>query len=177
MEEIAATAEVGVGTLYRHFGSKAALIDALFEQRIDDLLRRVAEHADKPTAWEGLCAVMRFFVRSQTQERGVFEVMLARVDTAADVLRSRVEPVLSSLIARAKSEGAIRSDFAATDVPLLTATIARIARVPGHGPGLAERHLELLLKGLGPTGDTSTVPPPLADDDFGHWLAAGRDIL
>lgn len=170
MEEVAAAVGVGVGTLYRHFGSKAALVEALFESSIDGYLEKVAELSHRPRAWDGLCAVLRFLVETQAREPGTLQALYGRVDTAADVIRERVAPVLADLVARAKSEGALRADFAATDIPIVTFALGRLAVVPDLGPTLARRTLELYLKGLRPGDDPAPVPPPLLDDDFGAWF-------
>lgn len=173
MEDIAAEVGVGVGTIYRRFGSKAALVSELYEQRLDDYLGFFSHYADQPTAWAGLCEVMRFSVRAQAENRALQQVLFTNVDTAAALLRARVEPVLADLVERAKAEGALRPDFAATDIPILTQTVSALAhRLPGNGVELAERHLELLLKGLRATPDEHPVPPPLGDEYFADWLLA-----
>jgi AcrR family transcriptional regulator len=167
MEEIADAAGLGVGTIYRRFGSKAALIDALFDQRLAESLELIRDRADRPTAWEGLCEVMRSFVAIQTSNRALQELIFTSTDDAARRLRERVEPLLTDIIDRAKAEGALRADFAATDIAILTNSISRLALASSpHGPGLAQRHLELLLKGLGPTPDPHQIPQPLSDGDF-----------
>lgn len=175
IDDIAAAVGVGVGTIYRHFGSKAGLVISLFEHRLGTFIEIVTERSAQPTAWEGLCEVMRFFVDSQSQNRAITEMLYEGADTTARHLRERVEPVLTDLVNRAKAEGALRADFAATDVPILTHSVSTVARLqPGRGQELARRHLELLLKGLGPTADPGEVPPALPDDEFADWLRTRR---
>ena len=58
LDDVAHHAGVGVGTVYRRFPDKAALADALFEQRID-LLAGLAERAySEPDPWQGLVSFM-----------------------------------------------------------------------------------------------------------------------
>ncbi|MFI5062265.1 MAG: TetR/AcrR family transcriptional regulator [Actinomycetales bacterium] len=176
MDDVAAAVGLGVGTIYRRFGSKAALIDALFDQRLEQFEALIRDGALRPTAWEGLCEVMRSFVSIQARNRAVQQLFFTSADDAARLLRNRIEPLLTDLVERAKAEGRLRADFAATDVPILANSISRLAHAASpHGPELARRHLELLLKGLAATPDTVPVPPPLSDDDFGDWIRASAD--
>lgn len=176
MDDVAAAVGLGVGTIYRRFGSKAALIDALFDQRLEQFEALIRDGARRSTAWEGLCEVMRSFVSIQARNRAAQQLFFTSADDAARLLRERVEPLLTDLVERAKAEGSLRSDFAATDVPILANAISRLAHAASpHGPELARRHLELLLKGLAATPDTAPVPPPLSDDDFGDWIRASAD--
>lgn len=172
MEDIALAVGVGVGTLYRHFGSKAALIQAIFENGIDEQLETMTELARSPRAWDGLCAIMRYLVDMQSRQPGIMQVIFSRVDAVPDVLRARVEPVLTELVTRAKTEGSLRADFAATDVPIVTFALSRLTAVPSSGEALARRYLEIFLKGLAPTPDDVEVPGALPDDDFGAWFRA-----
>jgi AcrR family transcriptional regulator len=176
MDDVAAAVGLGVGTIYRRFGSKAALIDALFDQRLDQFEELIRRGALRPTAWEGLCEVIRSFVSIQAENRAVQQLFFTSADEAARLLRERVEPLLTDLVERAKAEGALRSDFAATDVPILANSISRLAHAASpHGPELARRHLELLLKGITATPDPVPVPPPLSDDDFGDWIRSSAE--
>ena len=176
MDDVAEAVGLGVGTIYRRFGSKAALVDALFDQRLEQFEELIREGARRPSAWEGLCEVMRSFVLIQARNRAVQQLYFTSADDAARLLRERVEPLLTDLVERAKAEGALRPDFAATDVPILANSISRLAHAASpHGPELARRNLELLLKGLAATPDLAPVPPPLSDDDFADWIRASAD--
>ncbi|GAA5030905.1 TetR/AcrR family transcriptional regulator [Microbacterium fluvii] len=170
IEEIAAEAGVGVGTVYRRIGSKGELIEALFTERMSEVTGMIERCAAAPTGREALESVLRTFVDIQTRSRAVQELMFADIEAEAARLRREVEPQLTAIVARAQAEGAVRSDFAATDIPVLTHAISTVAAMPDGGRALAERHLELLIKGLAATPDTASVPPPLPDDRFADWL-------
>lgn len=173
MGDIAQAAGLGVGTLYRRFASKSALVEAIFQHRIDDLAAVVDRCRAQPSAWEGLATLMRLYVDALARDRAVMELATEVREPAVRALRERVVPAMTDLVERAKSEGAVRRDFAASDIPVLTHAIGAIAHsMPSGGPRLARRHLELLLKGIAATPDPVPIPPPLADDDFGAWLRA-----
>jgi len=173
IDAIAAEAGVGVGTVYRRFGSKADLIEALFTERLGEAMALIERCAAAPTGREALESVLREFVGLQTRSRAVRELMFGDVEHEAMRLRRDVEPLLTRIVERAKAEGAVRPDFAATDIPVLTHAVSAVAAgMPDGGRELAHRHLELLIKGLAATPDAASVPPPLPDDRFTDWLAA-----
>jgi AcrR family transcriptional regulator len=178
LEEVAAGAGVGVGTVYRRFPSKDALLEAVFERKLDagvELLTACMQH---PTAWEGLCEFLRTGVLQQSDDRGLHEFLYSDGAGRSPFrqLRERIEPPLTRLVERAKAEGALRADFRATDMPLLILMLSRLAHTdPTLGPPMARRYLELLLKGLAPGPDPVPVEPPLDDDTLQEWfLAVGR---
>lgn len=176
MDDIAAAVGLGVGTIYRRFGSKAELVDALFDQRLERFVELIMDGASRPTAWEGLCEVMRSFVAIQGGNRAVQQLYFTSSDDAALRLRARIEPLLTDLIERAKAEGSLRADFAATDVAILANSISRVAHATSpHGPELARRQLEFVLKGIAATADPEPVPAALSDDDFSEWIRASAD--
>lgn len=173
IDDIAAASGVGIGTIYRRFHSKQGLVTALFQDRVDVFLPIAERIASGEDGWESLCELMRFFVESQAGSKAMQELFYESTDAAASMLRLRVEPLLRGVIERAKAEGALRDDFAPTDVPILTHAASTLGHsLRSHGPDLARRHLELLLKGIAATPDPHPIPPPLADDDFALWLGS-----
>jgi AcrR family transcriptional regulator len=173
LDEVATAAGVGVGTVYRRFPSKADLLDAVFERRVDAGLDLLAECRQLPTAWAALREFLRRIVAMQSEDRGLHEFLYA-ADTGRaqfEQLRARIEPPLTDLIERAKAEGALRADFRATDVPPLTFMLTRLAHTDRTiGPALSRRYLQLILDGLRPGADRGAIEPAIDDDTLGDWL-------
>jgi AcrR family transcriptional regulator len=173
LEEVATAAGVGVGTIYRRFPNKDALIQAVFERELDNNVELLAECLQLPTGWEGLCALLRRGLDQQAADRGMseFAFSAAIVGGPLAAVRRRVEPMMAELIRRAQIEGALRHDFTVNDVPVITFTLTRLAHThPDLGLDLARRYLEILLAGLAPHEGAAPLPGRLDDEAYSRWL-------
>ena len=78
LDDIAAAAGVGVGTVYRRFPDKDALIDALFEDQDRPRRRAGRDALEIEDPWEGFTTFMRGMCRMQAEDRGLKDALLAR---------------------------------------------------------------------------------------------------
>ena len=79
LDDVARHAGVGVGTVYRRFPDKAALADALFEQRID-LLVGLAERAyGEPDPWQGLVSFLERAGEMMATDKGLRQILMFTV--------------------------------------------------------------------------------------------------
>ena len=175
LDEVAHEAGLGVGTVYRRFPNRDALIDALFADMLASIERIVAESMALPRAWDGLVHFMTAMLESQGRDKALRDLMLSRqkylelcdVDKE-EVVRDTVEPALFEMIDRAKIEGDLRPDVVATDVGVLL--ISAVGVVDFTAPADAEvwrRHLAVMLDGLRAraAGDTFALAPEPLDHD------------
>jgi len=178
LDDIAAAAGVGVGTVYRRFPDKDALIDALFEEKIG----RAVELADEGLAiddpWEGLVTFMRGMCRMQAEDRGFKDALLLgdrgreRVASA----RERIAPRALKLFTRAQAAGAVRSDLGPFDVPMLHLCVGLIAdRTRDVAPDYWERILTIVIDGISAAGAATPMPvEPLDREAFTEAMASPR---
>src|SRR3954449_11672756 len=101
LDEIARHAGVGVGTAYRRFPDKEQLIEALFDDRIEQiasLAERCAAHED---AYAGLVEFIEGNVQLQSTDQGLKELILGSPHAIERVrgARARIEPAVESLVA------------------------------------------------------------------------------
>src|SRR3954452_19836161 len=75
LNDIAHHAGVGVGTAYRRFANKEEVIDALFEQRLDQVAAVAAEAAEDPDAWRGLATFLERSLQMQLEDRGLTQLL------------------------------------------------------------------------------------------------------
>src|SRR3954470_15574378 len=75
LNEIAHHAGVGVGTAYRRFANKEEVIDALFEERLQDVVSVAEEALSATDAWAGLVSFLERSLDMQFGDRGLTEIM------------------------------------------------------------------------------------------------------
>jgi AcrR family transcriptional regulator len=162
VEEIARAADVGVGTVYRHFPTKDDLIEALAMERFERLAEIArAALADEDDAWAAFEELMRASARIQSEDRALSEVLTSRPETmgrAADSVD--MLGLVAELMERCKRAGAIREDADPRDVPMLLCALAGTYRNPYTNP---DRYIRIVLDGLRPAGCEISGLPPFAD--------------
>ena len=146
LEEVAQRAGVGIGTLYRHFPTRQALLEAVYVDEVEAMARAAADLAVLPP-WEALSQWLHQYVGFAATKRALNEAL---VETAPDsnVLlscRTALTRAGTALVERAQSAGAIRPD---TSFPDVVRMVAGIAMVPTEDPEQKERLLDLALDGL-----------------------------
>lgn len=151
MEEIARRAGVGIGTVYRHFPNKEALLDALLAGQLAIFVERVRRASTKDDAWEGFRDMVREGASQQADDLAFCELVMARrsLSRSEDVARMReqLESETGKLLERAKAEGRMRDDFQVADVSVLFASIAGAIR-SSDAPDAWRRQVEFALDGL-----------------------------
>jgi AcrR family transcriptional regulator len=156
LDEIARTAGVGPGTLYRHFPTREALLAAVYRDDVAGIATRAAELADELPPWEALAAFLREQLDYVGVKRGLgaaLKVMLGNDTATLDWCRQTMRAAAGRLLERAQKDGLVRADLDA-------ATVLRLV----HGVGLAtesapesaEVMLSIVLSGLRP--DPSEIP-------------------
>ncbi len=145
LEEIARRAGVGIGTLYRHFPTRQALLEAVYRDQVDALEVRVAEllQSDSPGAAlaDWLAALMAFGKAKRSLTTAMLDSEL--LSSCKEFLHGATD----ALLARAQQAGAVRADVRGADVMRLTHAVSLAADL-GQDPGQAERMLALVLGGV-----------------------------
>ena len=171
LDEIAAAAGVGVGTVYRRFPDKDALIDALFEKKMTELAERALAAAEIEDPWESFATFMREICRIQARDRGLKEALLSADRGAERVRKGRetMAPIGMRILKRAQDAGVVRDDIATFDIPLSHLSIGLLGdRVRDVAPGYWERLLTVVLDGMRaePGARTPMPSPPLDVEQF-----------
>jgi len=178
LDEIAAHAGVGVGTVYRRFPDKDALIDALFEEKIDRAVELADRALEIEDPWEAFTTFMRGMCRMQAGDRGFKDALLARDRGRERVAaaRERIAPRAMKLLTRAQEAGAVRPDLGPFDVPMLNLCVSLIAdRTRDVAPEYWERVLTIIIDGISAQGPASPMPvEPLDRDTFTEAMSSGR---
>jgi len=152
MEEVARRAGVGVGTVYRHFPNKDALLDALVTDQLAMLVERTRAALEKDNAWEAFRQLVREGAAAQAEDIAFCEMAMrhkAKGESEPVVaMRTVLETETDKLLERAKAEGKLRADYTIGDVPIMFASIAAAVRLMEDSPKAWKRHVEFTLDGL-----------------------------
>ncbi|MFG2135635.1 TetR/AcrR family transcriptional regulator [Streptomyces sp. NPDC048650] len=151
LEDIARRAGVGIGTLYRHFPHRTALMGAVFQSEVDALLTYAKELADAPRPCHALVDWLRAIITHASTYRGLSRaLMAASADDSSGMARCSVpmREAGEALLSRAQQAGAVRPDVNISDLLQLTNGIALAVEESPDDPQLADRLLTLTLSGL-----------------------------
>ncbi len=150
LEKIAKSACGGIGTLYRHFPTRDALVEAVFRHNVDLLCSGADElRAALPPA-EALAEWMQRFVAYVAGKKGLATYLKSVVGADSDLFESahaRVQQTIESLVAAAAAAGDIRADVDAMDLLRALSGVCLMADQPG-GVQQGARIAALLMDGL-----------------------------
>ena len=173
MDEIARHAGVGVGTVYRRFPQRTQIIEALFEQRMEDYLALAQRCLADPDPWHGLVEFFEQGLGMQAADRGLKELLVGHghASEAGARVRARVLPLAEQLVTRAQTAGALRPDVGALDLPIISLMLGQVIDFSSDiAPDLWRRYLALLLDGL--RSDRSPLPlAPLEPEQLNAAIA------
>jgi AcrR family transcriptional regulator len=146
LEDIARRAQVGIGTLYRHFPTRQHLLEAVYLDEVEAICRSAADLADLEP-WDALVAWLRQFVGFAATKRALAQEMLGTIGSDAEVFRTCRVAISSAgdeLLGRAQAAGAVRADASFIDIARLLGGIASI----DSDPEQIERILDIVIDGL-----------------------------
>lgn len=147
LETIAREAEVGIGTLYRHFPTREALVEAVYAAELDDVTGSVAALLDTLPPEEALRAWMARYAAFVATKRGMAETLRAgwasgRIATPAT--RERITAALGTILTAGAKAGTLRADVEAQDVTVMLMGTLHASEQPDQ----TARLLDLVLAAL-----------------------------
>ena len=134
LEEIARTASVGIGTLYRHFPSRDALLEAVFRRNVDDIAAQADELLETLPADQALAEWMSRFVRYVATKKGLASHLKSVVSHDAEIFaysHAKMDSVMQRLVEAAQRDGSIRTDVDHRDVLKGLSGVCMMSDVPG----------------------------------------------
>jgi AcrR family transcriptional regulator len=146
MEEIAARAGVGIGTVYRRFASKDALIDELLRLAMEQTMA-AAEQALARTDGHGLEEFLHAIGQSFADHASYAGLLLER--PADPSVTRRIRAAIGELTARAAAAGTVNPNITASDVMALIWAMRGLVQAAGEvTPAAWQRYLDIHLAGM-----------------------------
>jgi AcrR family transcriptional regulator len=152
LEEIARRAGVGIGTLYRHFAQREALVEAVYEREAERLVDRARDLAASGSAPEGLRRWADDFMDWAATKHGMIDTLRAVVAAGAiapGTMRRQLEEALTAFLEAGARRGELRAGLDPADVAALFAGILAVAGEPGQRDRAA-RMVDIVIAGLRP---------------------------
>jgi AcrR family transcriptional regulator len=147
IDDVAKRAKVGVGTVYRHFPTKEALVDAVVRERFEAIAGYAREALEHEDAWEGFCQMIWRAAGGNAADRAFCEIV-AFTDQSHVVEETGLAASTRQLIERAKAQGKMRDDATETDVGIMMCGAGSVMRAMFTEPDVWRRYLTLMLDGL-----------------------------
>ena len=148
MDDVARRAGVGVGTVYRHFPTKEALVEAVAAAGYAEICEIARESLELEDPWHAFSDFMWRGARMHRDDRAQCEIHSTRPDVVTRVAGDRREllGMVAQLIERGQESGAIRDDLSADDMPIIWCSLG--AAQQQSEDARWERYLEVVLDGL-----------------------------
>ena len=149
LEEVARRAGVGIGTFYRHFPNRQALLEAVYRDQVMGLSVQARELLTTTPPAEALSLWLHALLTYNLTMRGLKEALMAgEISPTTSECKATMHEVGGELLARAQEVGAVRRDIEVTDLLRLVHSIALMVEPGAEGTARAERVFEVMIAGL-----------------------------
>jgi AcrR family transcriptional regulator len=169
LEQVARDAGVSIGTLYRHFPTRVDLVQAVFTDRLENLLATAERAAALPDAWAGFRLYVEAHCELQAEDRGFDDLAGIRLPNSSriDAIQERILQLGVGIVEGAQRQGALRTDVTVEDLAFVIWSQGRVAQATrGIAPRAWRRHLHLILDAFRPDRASPLTEPPLTRDEL-----------
>jgi AcrR family transcriptional regulator len=144
LDEIAALAGVGPGTVYRHFPAKEALFEAVVTARVEDLIDDARARAGDDDAGHAFFGFLARLAAEAAAKRDLPDAI-----AIAGSLQQDLHAALDVLLRNAQAAGTVRADISTPELIVLLKGLIRSIQDPA-GPPVSDRILAVVADGLRP---------------------------
>jgi len=154
LDDVAKQAGVGAGTLYRHFPTRDALLEAVYRTEVEKLAAAERRLAETMAPLEALRAWMLLFVDYMATKQIIapaLNTLVGGPSKVFDASGNLIRGAINALVTRAVESGDIRPDLEPLDLLRALVGVSNVASEPGW-PQSARRLVDILLLGSRPIG-------------------------
>ena len=151
IDDVARRADVGVGTVYRHFPTKEALLQALTDELFDVIAAHARAMLERDDPWEAFQEAMWFSAETTTGDRAFVEMVASQHGTAKPMSSPGQQDLIvtvGELMRRCIDAGKMRPDVIIEDIPMVMCGIGSASGMPHPMSESWRRHLGIVLDGL-----------------------------
>jgi AcrR family transcriptional regulator len=164
--DVARVAGVGMGTLYRRFPSKDALIEALVSEVLEATIAMAQDAATRPDG-----TGLEHFLQASSAYQAEHLGCLPKLWNSDHHLVRTARELIAELLADAQAHGRVRPDLTSTDLSLVMWSIRGVLETTrANAPEAWKRHLDLLVAGMRPT-DAALAHRPLTQNQVDRILS------
>lgn len=172
-DQIARAAGVAVGTVYRRFPDRAALVTALFTDQVERVVAQASDALLVDDPWQAIVDFLTAILTMQAQSRGLREVSAGSPygQELARYARAQIGPVVTQLVVRGHAAGVLRPDIVEQDlalIPIMVGSVIQAARQVD--PDLWRRTLAVVLAGIRAGSHDPLPGSPLTGDQVAHLI-------
>lgn len=152
LNEVAEVAQVGIGTLYRHFPTREALVEAVYRTELDALMTVSEPLLRGRSAHRALRLWMNRYTAFVATKHAMYDMLQSVLKSQVGrpfETRVRIGAVIAKFLTAGAVDGTIRSDIEPDDVAVNLASVVLGTRLSTDQKQLG-RLLDLLMDGLGP---------------------------
>jgi AcrR family transcriptional regulator len=153
LEEIARRAGVGIGTLYRHFPTRQALLEAVYRDQVDGMRAKADALLGSDSPSDALAEWLRALSAFSSTKQSLTSALLETLGKDSELLSACSAVIYGAaddLLARAKEAGAVRPDADGKDLMRLVHAVNIAAQHAPADPGQRDRLIGIILDGLKP---------------------------
>lgn len=168
LNDVAHHAGVGVGTVYRRFATKEELLEAIFEDAMNQLTELAETALRQPDSWHGFVWFVEQMCEVTATDRGLREMAFSKsyAGDRVTAAQERLEPALTKVVERAQADGHLRPELSGTDMPIFALLAGEVSEFARHVDNdLWRRYVAILLDGVRYRSDQEPVPVPALDHE------------
>ncbi|MGH3168187.1 MAG: TetR/AcrR family transcriptional regulator, partial [Trebonia sp.] len=149
-EDVAERAGVGIATVFRHFTTKEALIEAALVRQFDRLNEQAARIADGPDPGRAVRQLIVALIATSATKLTLISLVgeSGELPPAVQEATSQVQVTIGGILARARNEGAVADDVTVDEFFLLVRGLAQAAATMPAAPRALERAIDIICRGL-----------------------------
>jgi AcrR family transcriptional regulator len=151
LDDVADRAGVGVGTVYRRYPNKDALLDELFEEGLTEFVTLADESLANPDPWQALIGFIERLEEGFSANRALEQLVMhsTRGQERSAHAREQLMAPIAALVERAKTDNKLRPDFEAADIAMIHIMLSAVVReTQAVSPDLWRRYFAFIVDGL-----------------------------